>query len=95
MNMNYFIFWRGTIIGSFGGKLINELRIFKDVADAGYKINMEKFSAFQELFIPNETRGNFLFRFIPIYNIMNVCKNIIDYNNIRPILLDHLNVIGA
>ena len=95
MNMNYFIFWIGTIIGSFGAELVNELRMFKDIADAGYKVDLKKMADFQNKLMPDANKVNLLSMLIPVYNIMNVCKNIINYNNVRPMLLDQLNAMGA
>ncbi len=95
MNMNYLVLWIGTIIGSFGAELVNELRMFKDIADAGYKVDLQKMADFQKKLMPDANKVNLLSMLIPVYNIMNVCKNIINYNNVRPMLLDQLNVMGV
>ena len=95
MNMNYLALWIGTIIGSFGAELVNELRMFKDIADVGYKVDLQKMSDFQNKLMPDANKVNLLSMLIPVYNIMNVCKNIINYNNIRPMLLDQLNAMGV
>ena len=36
--MEFLVFWLGTSIVSFGMEIANELRMFKDVADVGYKV---------------------------------------------------------
>lgn len=54
--MEFLIIWIGTIIISFGMEIATDLRLFKDVADAGYKINLEKLSELQKQFDIN-TRG--------------------------------------
>ena len=95
MNMNYLVLWIGTIIGSFGAELVNELRMFKDIADAGYKVDLQKMADFQNKLMPDANKVNLLSMLIPVYNIMNICKNIINYNNVRPMLLDQLNVMGV
>ncbi len=47
-----------TFITSISVEIANELRIFKDVADAGYKIDFEKLSEFMKKVNP-ETQKNF------------------------------------
>ena len=69
MNMNYFIFWIGTIIGSFGAELVNELRMFKDIADAGYKVDLKKMADFQNKLMPDANKVNLLSMLIPVYTL--------------------------
>lgn len=95
MDMNLITFWVATIIGSFGAQFVNELRLFKDVADAGYKVDMQRMKDFQNRVMPNTKKINILSLFMPIFNIAYVCKNIINYNNNRPMILDQLNAIGV
>lgn len=95
MNMNYLTFWIATIIGSFGAEIVNELRMFKDIADVGYKVDLKKMSEFLDRLMPDTNKSYLLSFLIPLYNIMDVCKNIITYNNIRPMLLDQLNAMGV
>ena len=95
MNMNYLALWIGTIIGSFGSELVNELRMFKDIADVGYKVDLQKMADFQKKLMPDANKVNLLSMLIPVYNIMKVCQNIINYNNVRLMLLDQLNAMGV
>lgn len=63
--------------------------------DAGYKVDLQKMADFQNKLMPDANKVNLLSMLIPVYNIMNVCKNIINYNNVRPMLLDQLNAMGV
>ena len=65
--MGYVIFGILSIISSFGMDIIMSMRIVRDIADAGYKINIAKLEEFGELFY--ESNSN-LYVFIPIYNFM-------------------------
>lgn len=93
--MEILVLWLGTCIASVGMKLANELRVFKDVADAGYKIDVNKLLECGNQLNPNASKVTSLSMLIPIFNMMQVFQKIIQYNNIRPLVLDQLNVIGA
>ena len=93
--MELLLFWLGTSITSYFMELTNELRMFKDVADAGYKIDLKKMSELQKQLNPDASKITFLSMLIPIFNIMQVLKNTIQYNNIRPMILDSLNAIDV
>ena len=93
--MNLLVFWLGTSISSFCVEMSNELRMFKDVADAGYKIDVKKMSELNKQINPDGLKVSLLTMLIPIYNIIHVFKKVMKYNNIRPVLLDQLRVINA
>lgn len=61
--------WITTIIGSFGIEILNDLRMFKDVADAGYKINLRRILKLREQINPNVKNITFLSTLTPIVNI--------------------------
>ena len=75
--------------------LANEFKIFKDAADAGYKINMKRLSEFQKQLSPDATKITFLSMLIPLYNVMSVFQRVIQYENARPMILDQLSVTGV
>ncbi len=88
--MEFLFFGIGTIIVSFIIEIINELILFKDVADSGYKLDIESMSNI------STSKNALLIFLIPIVNIMTVFQRIIQYNNnVRPFLLDQLNVLGC
>lgn len=93
--MEFLILFLGTSVASFCVEMANELRMFKDVADVGYKIDMERLSDLSEQLNPNGSKNTFLTMLIPIVNIILVLQRIIQYNNVRPMLLDQLNVMGV
>ena len=84
-----------TIVGSYCMQMANELRIFKDVADAGYKINTKKFFELQKQFSPNAKKNIRLSLLIPGVNVVEVYKRIIQYNNYKFQMLDQLRVLDV
>lgn len=90
--MGYVIFGILSIISSFGMDIIMSMRIVRDIADAGYKINIAKLEEFGELFY--ESNSN-LYVFIPIYNFMVIFEKLIQYNNSCGMLIDQLGVLGV
>lgn len=93
--MEFLALWLGTSIASFGMEIANELRMFKDVADAGYKVDVKKLSELGKQLNPNATKTTLLSMLIPILNITQVFQRILQYNNARPTILDQLSVIDA
>lgn len=93
--MKIVVLWISTVAASFCIELTNELRMFKDVADAGYKINIDRLSDLSKKLNPDASKITLLSMLIPIFNIIQVFERITKYNNIRPMLLDQLSVIDA
>lgn len=93
--MNFIIFWLGTSIASFCAEIVNELRLYKDLADAGYKVDFKKMSGLQKRINPDAAKITFLSMLIPIWNIYLVSKNIISYNNNKSTILNQLNVMDC
>lgn len=93
--MELLVLWLGTSITSFCMEMANELRMFKDVADAGYKIDVRRLSDLSEQLNPNATKATLLSMLIPIFNIMQVFQRTVQYNNARPMILAQLNVMDA
>lgn len=93
--MEFLIIWLSTVAVSFGMEIANELRMFKDVADAGYKIDIRRLSDLSKQLNPNASKATLLSMLIPIFNIMQVFQRTVQYNNARPMILDQLNVMDA
>ena len=93
--MGFLIFWLGTSIASIVMEFSNELRMFKDVADAGYKIDVKRLSELSKQLNPDASKATLLSMLIPIFNIMHVLQRTIQYNNVRGMVLDQLNVMDA
>ncbi len=93
--MEFLALWLGTCVASFGMEITNEMRMFKDAADAGYKIDVKRLSELGMQLNPNATKETLLSMLIPIFNVMQVFQRTIQYNNVRPMILDQLSVIDA
>jgi hypothetical protein len=83
--MEYITLWLGTIVISICMDVANDMKIFKDLADAGYKFDLSNLSEVK-------TRIGVLPMLIPIYNILINFKNTMQYNNSRFMLLDELRI---
>ena len=55
--MELLVLWLGTSITSFCMEMANELRMFKDVADAGYKIDIRRLSDLSKQLNPNASKS--------------------------------------
>lgn len=93
--MKILIMWLGSVVASFFMEIGNELRMYKDAADAGYKVNNSKL--LERLGKGRESKPSLLtlFLLMPVINIMFVMKNTLDYNDRRDDLLTQLHVMGA
>ena len=93
--MEFLLFCLGTTVASYFMDVTNGLRMFKDVADAGYKIDLKRMSELQQQLMPDLKKINFLSMLIPVFNILQVLKKTMQYNEIRPMILDQLSAINA
>ncbi len=93
--MEILIIWIITVIASFCLEISNDFRMFKDVADAGYKIDSKRLSELGKQLNPNGSKIKSLLMLIPMLNIMLVFQRAIQYNNIRPMVLDQLRVMDS
>lgn len=91
----FLIFWIGTIITSFSMKIMYELRMYKDLADAGYKFNSQKLSKLEKELNPKATKNTLLSMLIPMFNIMQVLQTTIQYNNTKSTVLNQFNIMGV
>jgi len=93
--MELLIIWLVTVIVSFCMEIVQEMRMYKDIADLGYLINNDRLSEFGKQFNPDITKKNLMLYLIPFLNFFNVIKNTIVYNNYRDMIFDELRIIGA
>lgn len=91
----FLIFWIASIITSFSMEISNELRMFKDAADAGYKIDIKRLSELGEQLNPNTSKNTLLSMLVPISNIMQIYQRTIQYNNARSMILTQLGVMDV
>ena len=71
--------WIGSIILSFAMNISNVLKIVKDLADLGYKINNNKLSRLNKEMNPEYVKNRSLMLFFPIVNVMTVVADRIKY----------------
>lgn len=94
--MGFLVFWLASIGASFIMELASEFRLYKDVADAGYKVNIKRFNELGKQFNPYATKQALLSLLLPFgINIIMVFYRAMQYNNLRPFLIDQLSVIDA
>ncbi len=93
--MGFVFFMGGTIVLSFILDTKNGMRLYKDMADLGYKIDSKRYNEIIKKIAPNATKINLLTLCIPIYNIFAVYQRTLEYNDIRDTAYDQLNVLGV
>jgi len=76
-------------------EISSELRIFKDAADNGYKIDVNRISELARQINPNASKVTLMSLLIPIVNIMGVLQRTMIYNNARHMILDQLSVMDS
>ena len=93
--MTFVFFCCGTIVLSFILDLKNGTRVYKDMADLGYKIDSKRYSEIQKQLAPDDVKVNFLTLCIPFYNIFAVYYKTLQYSNTRNTAYDELNALGV
>lgn len=88
------IIWLITIVISYGLKLVNELRLFKNIANFGYKIDMRKLF-YLSTKISKETIITNLSILMPLYNIVTTLEKTIQYNNFKYKMLEQSRLIDV
>ena len=93
--MNYLIAYLLTVVSSFGISTINELIMYKDAANKGYRIDSRTINNFKfrkENKIPKNM--SFLM-FLPVVNIINAYKNLLSYEIRHDKIIDKLDETDA
>ena len=85
--MGPMVFWIGSIIETFIFNYLNSKRVYKDLADRGYKV---KFTGYNEL---DMKETPVIERFIPFFNILGIACNILEYNYTFDDMVRKLNSI--
>ena len=93
--MEILVIWLGTVIASFGMEISHTLRIFKDIADAGYKCDLKRVNELSEHFSPDSSKKTLISLLVIGYNIFYVFDEVNKYNNARPMFLSQLDVAGV
>lgn len=93
--MEFLGIWLGSCITSFGIEIATSFKMFKDVADAGYKIDIERMDKITKILDPDSSKREFLTMLLPVFNIMYSSFKAIGYNNAKSMLLDQLGVLDV
>lgn len=72
--MGPMVFWIGSILEAFIFNGMNSKRLYKDLADAGYKFK------FTDDMVVDLKESPLYRRFIPILNLVDTANNILEYN---------------
>ena len=91
--MEFLITWLSTIIAAYIMNLTLSLRIIKDIADSGYKIDIYKIRELQEQLNSNIVRANKILLLIPLFNIGLILKETSQYFQIQETILDQFRVM--
>lgn len=96
--MELLITWISTVITSVGMEVAQELKIFKDIADLGYKLNFDKISEMEDEFNKgylSSSNKAILELFIPIYNMISVLERTVEYASSRESFLQQLKFMNC
>ena len=93
--MEIILVYLGTIIMGFVFELDNTFTMYKDVADAGYKIDNDRMKEFANRMNPKQNNNSLLRLLIPIYNIIKPMMIRLQYNQQKFALLDQLDVMDC
>ena len=91
--MEIFAVWLGTTIASFGMEFVQKLTIFKDIADLGYKMNIQEIKKYQNE--EDQRKEQYFAFFIPFVNILQVFQKSIQYNNNKTLIFNRLRIMDA
>lgn len=89
----FIIFWILTILTSFSMQLAFVLRVFKDLADLGYKFNLDKFRNKNNLPVDTFEKNNFI-TLIPFINLISEIKKVNNYNTNRQVILEQFKTLN-
>ena len=87
--------WLGSIVLSFAMNISNVLKIVKDLADSGYKINNNKLSKLNKEMEPEYVKYRSMMLFLPIVNVMTVALDRIKYIKSSDLYFNKLDVLGS
>jgi len=93
--MELLVIWLGSVVVSLGMDTALAFKMFKDVADQGYKIDFKRFSELGKQLNPDARKMSILGLFIPIANILLKFDQALKYNNARPFIADQLRVMDC
>lgn len=97
VSLQILIIWIVAIIASTSMDLMLYFRIFKDIADAGYKFTDKRLQNENQQIDPKvkeNIKSRFLLKkMIPIYNLFKSCEMILEYVKSRDTVLNYFYVM--
>lgn len=93
--MELLIIWLMTIIISIGLDINLAFKMFKDIADQGYKLEMDRFNELSRQMNPQVTKNNIIDLFIPFFNLYDQFDRRMKYEQTRPFLEDQLRIMDC
>lgn len=93
--MDFIYLWLTTILLSTGVSIANELRMYKDAADNGYRIDGKNLNNYNKEYRVGIIKNMSLALLIPVINIFISMINVMAYNLNRKTMLDKLNMLDA
>lgn len=81
-----------TVILSFFGEMSNAFMIFKDVASAGYKMDIKKMNDISKQMKISSGKNSNIRLLIPLYNLYKVLESRYKYIQQRQFILSELNI---
>lgn len=93
--MELLIIWLMTILISIGLDINLSFKMLKDIADQGYKLEMDRFNELSRQMNPRVTKNNKIDLFIPFLNLYNQFDKRMKYEQARPFLEDQLRIMDC
>lgn len=92
--MSFFGIWSMTFIVSVVCEFKNELKIFKDFADIGYKINIDRLDELSKMISSYSNNSSLINYLIPFYNIFYVLKKVKLYEENKQHIFEQYMTLG-
>lgn len=93
--MSFIGIWIITVVTSSIWELKNELEMFKEFADNGYKLNINKMKEIQTDIAPQTSNNVLLSMLIPFYNVASVIRRKNLYENNKQLIFDQYDKLGV
>lgn len=90
--MEFLGIWIVSIILTYFMRMSIGFKLFKDVADTGYKIDIDRLDKIIDEIVPDNNKISLLF---PIYNIMKSTILAVEYLDMRDEIIDQLYIMNC
>ena len=92
--MNFFLTWISTTVVSFILTYKHEFKMFKEIADAGYKLSIDKNRNNSDNADDVEYNSSLISLFIPFYNLFTVIEREMVYEKEKDVILEQMIFCG-